>query len=95
MKSKCRVAALAREYDMLAELSFSGVSQAFYDKILETMGAIRAVASYLPARSAKGRAFHGFCVEVEVVDLANVDDAEVRQDIADAVLRMSRSLAAA
>jgi hypothetical protein len=92
MKSKCRVAALAREYDVLTELSFSGVSQAFYDKILETMDAIRAVASYLPARSAKGRAFHRWLIELEVDDLGEgIIDRRVQRDAADAVLRMNGS----
>jgi hypothetical protein len=43
----------------------------------------RAVASYLPARSAKGRAFHRFCIGIEADALGyGCDDPEMRQQIA-------------
>jgi hypothetical protein len=93
MKSKsCRAGALAREHSALADLSFSGVSQAQYDEILKTMEVVRAVASYLPAASAKGRAFHRWLIELDVDCLGyGVADPQARQDIADAVLRMNGS----
>jgi hypothetical protein len=53
---------------------------------------LRAVASYLPAKSAKGRAFHRWLIEVEVECLGyGATDPHARQDIAYAVLRMNRA----
>jgi hypothetical protein len=97
MKS-CPVAALARKYDELSTLSFSGVPQDCYDEIMKTLDGIRAVASYLPARSPKGRAFHRWCIEVNVDLLGNgvcgPRKEQLQPNLADAVLRMAALLPA-
>src|SRR5580693_956372 len=66
MKSNWSVSPLAREHSALFKLLVPSVSDAFINKVLKNMELIQAVASYLPAKSAKDRAFHRWCVEVAV-----------------------------
>jgi hypothetical protein len=89
MKSKYSVAALARKHEALSKL-LPSAPDALANEIIRTQEAIRAVASYLPARCAMDRAFHRLCIDYAVDWLGDgVTDPQWQRDLADAVLRMT------